>query len=237
MDAALAGIYSISDADIAEHSLDVEVSNGDRINIYENRQLKYVENDLAVALSRVGSSVRLKIAEYAVDKIFIHSGAVAWKGKGIIFPARSFNGKSTLTAALVRLGALYFSDEYAIIDARGRLHPFPKDLSLRRPDGSFTQIDYSVESIGGRAGKRPVPVRLVALTRFETGARWRPKLISEGQAVLGVLNNAVGIRRDPKFVFPVIANLCRSAVAITSRRGDADITARLILKYLDDMSD
>ena len=237
MDAALAGIYSISNTDNTVHALDVEVTNGDRIDIYQDGELKYVENELTIALSRIASSARLKIAEHAVDKVFIHSGAVAWKGKGIIFPARSFNGKSTLTAALVRFGARYFSDEYAIIDERGRLHPFPKDLSLRQPDGSFTQVDHSVESIGGRAGKRPVPVKLVVLTGFEEGAKWRPKLISQGQAVLGVLNNAVGIRRDPKFVFPVITKLCRSAVAIRSKRGDADKTARLILKYLDDLSD
>jgi hypothetical protein len=234
MDSALAGIYSVANVDDAEHSFDVHVTT-DRIDIFQDGDLKYVENDLTTALSRIESSVRLKVAEHAVGKVFIHSGAVSWKGKGIIFPARSFNGKSTLTAALVRLGARYYSDEYAIIDERGRLNPFPKALSLRGRPNPYEQIDHPVESIGGRAGKRPVPVKLVLLTSFEQRAKWRPKPVSEGQAVLGVLNNAVGIRRDPGYVLPVITNMCKSASAFKSKRGDADETARRIIEMVEEL--
>lgn len=235
MESGLGGLYSITNDVSAKHAFDVEVKPGGRIDIYQNGELKYVENDLNSAMSRIEACVRLKVAEFAVGKVFIHSGAVAWKGKGIIFPARSFNGKSTLTAALVRQGARYFSDEYAIIDDRARLHPFPKDISLRDTDGTYDQVDHPVRSIGGRVGKRPVPVKLIVLTRFEKNAKWRPKRISEGQAVLGVLNNAVGIRRDPSFVLPVLTNLSKSAIAIKSKRGDADNTAEQIIQIVESL--
>ena len=234
MDAALGRLYSTEGAEHSEHSFEIVVDKLGRIDIYEKGKLKYIENTFAMARSRIEASVRLKVAEYAVGKVFIHSGAVAWKGNGVILPARSFNGKSTLTAALVRLGALYFSDEYAIIDNTGRLHPFPKDLSLRGRANPYEQVDHSVESIGGRVGKRPVPVKLIVLTSFDERAKWRPKRISKGQAVLGVLNNAVGIRRDPSFVLPVITKMCGSASAFTSKRGHADETARRIIEMIEE---
>ena len=233
IDSALGGLYSIVDVNDAEHRFDVEFKRGESIDIYQDGELKYSEKDLATALSRIESAVRLKVAEFAVGKVFIHSGAVSWKGQGIIFPARSFNGKSTLTAAMVRMGARYFSDEYAIIDEKGRLHPFPKDLSLRGQANPYDQVDHPVESIGGNPGKRSVPVKLVLLTSFEKGAKWRPKPVSEGQAVLGVLNNAVGIRRDPAFVLPVITDMCRTSSAFISKRGDADETARRIIEIVE----
>jgi vacuolar-type H+-ATPase subunit B/Vma2 len=74
------------------------------------------------------------------------------------------------------------------------------------------------------------------LTRFEKNAKWRPKRISEGQAVLGVLNNAVGIRRDPSFVLPVLTNLSKSAIAIKSKRGDADNTAEQIIQIVESLN-
>jgi hypothetical protein len=64
----------------------------------------------------------------------VHSGVVAHDGRAILLPGPTHAGKSTLVAELVRLGAPYFSDEYALIDADGRVHPYPRPMLLR--DGS-----------------------------------------------------------------------------------------------------
>jgi hypothetical protein len=34
----------------------------------------------------------------------------------------SYSGKTTLVSELIRAGATYYSDEYAVIDERGRVH-------------------------------------------------------------------------------------------------------------------
>jgi len=60
---------------------------------------------------------------------------VAWRGRAILLPGRSYVGKSTLVMELVRAGAVYYSDEYAVLDARGRVHPFAQPVALREPDG------------------------------------------------------------------------------------------------------
>src|SRR5262245_5384044 len=59
------------------------------------------------------------VALNSPEKTFIHAGAVAHGGQAIIFPGQSFSGKTTLTAAMVRAGALYLSDEFAVLDEDG----------------------------------------------------------------------------------------------------------------------
>jgi hypothetical protein len=76
------------------------------------------------ALETFESAVRLDVATWATRWVFVHAGAVGWQGKGIVIPAPSRSGKSRLVEALVRAGATYYSDEFAVLDSRGRLHPF-----------------------------------------------------------------------------------------------------------------
>ena len=83
------------------------------------------------------------------------------------------SGKSALVAELVRAGATYYSDEYAIFDSLGRVHPYPKPLSLRgEPDGRAER--HPIEGWGGRRGTKPLRVGLVVNTVYKPGARWRP---------------------------------------------------------------
>ena len=78
------------------------------------------------------SDLRIFVAEFAKHRVFVHAGVVGWKGRAIVIPGRSYSGKSTLVAELVRAGATYYSDEYAVFDARGRVHPFQNPSSSAR---------------------------------------------------------------------------------------------------------
>ena len=60
------------------------------------------------------------------ERVFVHAGVVGWKGHAIVIPGRSRSGKTTLVAELVKAGAEYYSDEFAVLDAEGRVHPFPE---------------------------------------------------------------------------------------------------------------
>ena len=74
------------------------------------------------------ADARLYVAEHAPRRVFVHAGVVAWKGRAILLPGPSYVGKSTLVMELVRAGAVYYSDEYAVLDARGRVHPFAQPV-------------------------------------------------------------------------------------------------------------
>ena len=221
-----------TDAD-AEHEFWYSWNNNRRDSLYKEHETIALRAKRDHLLGSLGSAVRIAVAEYAVGRVFIHAGVVGWKGRAIIIPARSFKGKSTLTAELVRRGALYYSDEYAVLDEKARVHPFPKLLSLRGIKNDFDQIDRTVEDLGGKTGKRPIPVGMVVITEFKKGAKWNPKVLNPGEGALELLNNAVPIRRDPQFALPILGNAAKDALAFRSKRGEAKDVAPLIIDLLD----
>lgn len=64
--------------------------------------------------------------------LLIHAGVVSWQGKGLVFPAYSGHGKTTLVLELVKRGFRFLSDEIAAFERHtGRLAPFPRSLRVR----------------------------------------------------------------------------------------------------------
>ena len=161
----------------------------------------------------------------------MHAGVVEWQGRAIVIPGRSMSGKSTLTAELVRAGATYYSDEYAVLDERGRVHPYARKLGLRSPV-SDEQTKVQAEALGGKVGVKPLPVGMIVVSQYETGARWRPRRLSAGQGALEVLANTVPARTRPEQSLTSIQHAVTNATIFKGRRGEAKETAELILKAL-----
>jgi predicted ATPase len=44
------------------------------------------------------------VATEAPRRVFVHAGVVGWKGQAILVPGRSYSGKTTLIAALMKAG-------------------------------------------------------------------------------------------------------------------------------------
>jgi hypothetical protein len=82
-----------------------------------------------------------------------------WRGVGraVILPGRSMSGKTSLVAALVKAGATYFSDEYAVLDKLGMVHPYIKTLSLRTD--SMQRLQRSAEELAAMPGGSLCPWR------------------------------------------------------------------------------
>ena len=83
----------------------------------------------------------LHVAATAPRHVFIHAGVVAHHGRALVLPGRTHAGKSTLVARLVTSGATYYSDEYAVLDEQGRVLPYPRAMSLRRPQRAPRPVD------------------------------------------------------------------------------------------------
>ncbi len=177
--------------------------------------------------------VRVLIAEHAVELVFLHSGAVVWNGKAIIFPANSFSGKSTIVAEFVRRGAIYYSDEYAILDKLGQLHPFPRLISLRDFTDGFRRNDVSAESIGGDIGVNPIPVSYVMLLQYQANARFAPQILSHGNGLLQLIPQAISLRFKSKFTLEVLNTVANNAIVLKSLRGEAKNTVAKIIKLVD----
>jgi hypothetical protein len=191
--------------------------------------------DIEEVLERMESDLRLFVAEVARHRVFVHAGVVGWKGRAIVIPGRSYSGKSTLVSELVKAGATYYSDEYAVFDARGRVHPFPKALEMRT-SGSWKQTKVEVEHFGGTTATRPIPVGLVMITEYKEGARWRPKQLTPGQAVLALLANTVSARRHPEKALGALHRVVTEAPALKGVRGEAGDLSRLLLSKMEKFS-
>lgn len=185
------------------------------------------------ALSIFESRVRLTIAEYAAGKVFIHAGAVGWKDFALILPSHSYGGKTSLVAELVRRGAAYYSDEYAVIDDKGYLHPFPKTLSVRGIIDDSRQFEMPVESFGGAAGTKKIPVGMILLTKYKENSRWRPKILTAGQGIIEILPHTVPIRYNPEFSLKVLNAAANRAIIAKSFRGDVKKFADTILRFFE----
>jgi hypothetical protein len=174
--------------------------------------------------------VRGYVALNSPNRTFIHAGAVAYDGRAIVVPGHSFTGKSTLTAALVRAGATYYSDEFAVLDDDGLVHPYPKPIELR-PD-SFTQVPHDVEVFGGSAGEAPVPIRLAVITYFRPDAGWSPREISPGEAALSFVSHTATVWRRPQEALRAMSRALSGAIALEGERGEADEVAEQLLERL-----
>jgi len=165
-------------------------------------------------------------------RVFVHAGVVGWKGQAIVIPGRSYSGKSTLVAELVRAGATYYSDEYAVLDSRGRVHPFDKPLELR-DEGQFRQTKVTAAELGGHSGTKPLPVGLVLMTQFKSGARWRPRKLTAGKGVLEMLFNTVSARRSPEKALQTLQRVTAQADVLKGVRGNATEVVPAVLRRVE----
>jgi hypothetical protein len=176
------------------------------------------------------SDLELWVAEHARRYVFIHAGCVVHGGRAIVLPGRTMSGKSSLTAALVRAGATYYSDEYAVLDAQGQVRPYARPLSIR-PYAGGPATRVPVEELGGTAGRGPAPVGLVAHLRYgEMAAKIEP--VSRGRSVLHLVDNAVPAQSRPRAVMTALVAAVEHAVTVEGTRADADETARELLTRL-----
>src|SRR5882724_1270329 len=200
--------------------------------LYANAHRVARSLDLGGVFDPFEAHVHLHIAEDAPRRRFVHAGVVGWRGEAILIPGGSHSGKSTLVAALVAAGATYYSDEYAVLDERGRVHPYPKPLSLRANTGGKA-TRHPVETLGWSAGSTALPIGLVVVSQYKAGAVWRPRRLSTGHGVLALLANTVSARRQPAVALATLQRVAANAVILKGGRGEASAVAPRLLKYLE----
>ena len=184
--------------------------------------------DLEELLACFEGELHFMVATFARRWVFVHAGCVGWRGRVIVLPGRTHAGKSTLTRALLAAGAEYYSDEYAVFDSRGRVHPYLKRLSLRGEAGAKTRLVAPAE-ITARSAQRAAPLGLVAVLRFAAGAKPRLRRLSPAQALVELLANTVAVRRSPALAMKSLGVATRAARALKGTRGEAaEIVPRLL---------
>ncbi len=191
--------------------------------------------NLEEALRLFELDLHFYIAEAARRYVFVHAGVVGWRGRALLLPGLRGSGKSHLVAALVRAGASYLSDRFAVLDRRGRVHPYPLPLELAS-EQNRSPVKYPVESLGGKVCRRALPVGLIVFTQYRAGARWRPRELSAGEASVELLRHVFSTAWAPEFVLRTLGTLTLRVPAVKSARGEASEVAPNLLALLEEMS-
>jgi hypothetical protein len=209
-----------------------DLVDGDFVLYQNGEQTNSVSSEF-VFFKYFNSILRVTVAENAVDRVFVHAGVVGRKGKAVLFPGRSFKGKSTLVVELIKLGATYYSDEYAVIGKDGLVEPFPREISLRSVIQQHDEVDVAPETFGAEVGTLPLSVGCVILTEFQHSAVWNPQTLTVGNGILETIPHTIPIRADPEMSLKILNVAFSNAIVAKSLRGDVKKDAVAILAFLD----
>lgn len=189
---------------------------------FDSSEIRGIESMIQSIIARIMSP----------DFLFLHSGAVAVNSGGLLLPGSTHSGKSTLTVALAGNGAVYYSDDCAIIGPDLKLYPYPIKPKIRGHHGEIGESSHS-EAVYA-SGAEGVDVRLIAFTRYVSGSDWTPLEISSGAAVWRLMKNLFDpqvIVDNPKKVIERLVAVTRKAELIATPRGEAELAARALLAY------
>ncbi len=175
-----------------------------------------------------------QIEEYASlfsPLIFVHAGCVAFEGQAVLLPGARQAGKSTLTRALLSLGAQYGSDGFALLQSNGRVRAHPRALALPWRGGTIRRVRAS--RLRAKPFEGDLPVRLVLDLAFVPGARKLSLRRRWGSsAALTLLQHTPAFRMRPTETMAALSAALRSAVVFKGTRGEADPSARSITRLL-----
>jgi hypothetical protein len=184
------------------------------------------------ALEALETDLEHYVGKHARNRVFLHAGAVGWQGRALVLPGRSFAGKSTLVAALLRAGATYYSDEFTVLDGLGQVHPFARPLALRQESGARLGRQ-SPEDFGSHAGQGPLPVGLVAFLEFAKDKTPRLRSLSAGHTVLELMKYCLCAEQEPEMALSSLEQTVRGAVNLKGVRGQAEETVEMLLRALE----
>lgn len=188
--------------------------------------------DLDDVFQTLESSLHLNVAYTTRNRLFVQAGVLGWRGRAIVIPGRDGSGKTTLVEALVRAGATYYSDEFAVFDEHGRVHPYAVPLSMPQENGAKPKKS-PVEELGGVAGTRPLPVGLIVVTGHQARAQWRPRVLSPGEAVLALLESTLLAHARPDLALATLQHVVSAAVTLKGKRGEAQDIIESLLSRLE----
>jgi hypothetical protein len=212
-------------------SLVIAADRNKESRLFQNHKGFDPSKDPDWVISGLEPMFRVVIGEFATRRVFVHAGVIGWKGEAIIFPGRSGKGKSTLIKELIKKGAIYYSDEFAVINNTGLIFPYPKPVSIRESwTENGVQVDYPCEALSAKQGMKPLQLGKIYFLEFKNGGKTVLKKLSLGLAMLEILNHTVSTRNNPKKTLEYLQISLKNAEIYSGTRGEANNFADFLLK-------
>ena len=206
----------------ADHRYELVVCDDGRVEVSLDGRMLVHADSRPHAVAWLLWHISRAAVEVTSDHLLIHAAAVESAAGAVLLPAPPNGGKTTLTAALVRAGLRYLTDEVvAISPATNCVLPFPRPMTLE-PGSLRALVDLDpaapswwagsdcegtacgdgnarrwwhvpAENIDPRAVGRPCPPSVVVFPRYQPGAPTRLEPIGTADAVLELATNAFNL--------------------------------------------
>lgn len=239
-----------------------------RVEVRDERRFRWQRGPYAL-YGRSGKGVRLdrryevlphlewlinwEVIQQRSDFLQLHAASLQRDGRGLVLPANTGCGKTTLAAALLARGWSYFSDEFALLDPQTlALRPFPRALCIKEP--GFAVIDrlalrmerktpYQKVTKGRvaylnpldiRPGMvaQPAPVRWIVFPRYAAGAAPLLSPMSPAEAAYEATRQCFNFPVYRGRAVALLARLAQAAECYRLIAGDVDETCDLLERYL-----
>ena len=161
----------------------------------------------------------------------VHAGAVLLGERALLLPGGTHAGKSSLVAELLQRGAIYFSDEYALIDSEGRVHPYPRPLLLR--NGDPVQSPRLADEFNVATGEAPAPIGWILLLQYLPGCTWSVAAITQSEALLSLLRTTPHSLAESPDIVRIFESAVASATCYAGCRAEAPDSVDRILQLAD----
>ena len=218
----------------ADETVDVSTNASGGYTVHDHDGRPEDAETVAEAVALVLDRLHPLISRNARRAMFVHAAVFGWSDGLVVVPGRSHSGKSTLAAEAVRQGADYYSDEFAVVDADGLVHPYARPIGLRADGGRRETL--SAEELGGRTATVAQRPAIIVSTSYEQGDEWCPQEVTGSKAALAIIDNTVRAREDPDLCLRLASQLAANAVTLVGPRGEASEMIPALRARIEELS-
>jgi hypothetical protein len=225
-------------------------SNTASVSVYRNDQaiLHAAPADLAIA--HLVWHVNRGVVEEAGKRLLLHAAAAERDGKVVLVAGPEGSGKSTLVAALVRVGFQYVTDETVAVELPATtIAPYPKPIALDRGslralgnlipaasalEGASEQLLVPPQAIRphaiAEAGKVP---RLLVLPSYRPGSKTAARPIARAEAAVALAEQAFNFRAYGSGRLDAITAVVRACDCYQLDVGQLEAACQLVVELFE----
>lgn len=228
-------------ADEAAHMYGLESPGSDMDGMYRLHAHGTVFSEHgspSIALRDLVRRLNTEVVASAEDLVVMHAAGATRDGIGVLLPASSESGKTTLVAGLARSGWGYLSDEAIGIDPGTlRLHAYLKPMSVDpgswdaladlRPEVPDELTKYHAEQwqvsparISRVQLRGDAELHLVVAPKYEAGAETRIEPMSRPETLRVLADSCFTIRPRPQQALDVLAAVSKRTTGYRLLIGD-----------------